>query len=129
MATLLDVVVLDASLVVDLLMTGVNRLPSGAAFAAPAHIDAEVMSALARLARAGTLSSLAVEDMLEGLVELPFDRVALGGLVAEAFALRGNVAIRESLYVALAAHLVAPLLTLDRKLAATCRQTGACLIL
>jgi predicted nucleic acid-binding protein len=129
MATRPEPAVVDASVVVDLLVAGVNRLPSGYAFAAPAHIDAEVLSALARLVRAGTLSSSAVEDMLEGLAELPVQRMPLHELVAPAFALRDNIATRDSLYVALAAGLDAPLITLDRRLAATCRHAGTCKVL
>jgi predicted nucleic acid-binding protein len=129
MALPAELAVLDASVVVDLLLRDSATLPSGLVFVAPAHLDAEVLSALARLCRAGTLSSSAVDDMLEGLTELEVERMPLPGLLATAFGLRDNVALRDSLYVALARGLDATLLTLDRRLAAACRQLGLCSVL
>jgi predicted nucleic acid-binding protein len=129
MATPAEVAVLDASIVVDVLVRGVARLPQAFEFVAPAHLDAEVLSALARLSRAGTLSSAALEDMLDGLAELPLQRMPLPALLAGAFRLRGNISVRDSLYVALAHQLDATLLTLDRRLASVCRHTGVCKIL
>ena len=126
MATPAEVAVVDASVVVDLLVSGEATVPSMLQIVAPAHLDAEVLSALARLSRAGMLSSSAVEDMLEGLSELPLQRMPLPSLLAAAFGLRGNISVRDSLYVALARQLDAPLLTLDRRLASVCRQTGVC---
>ena len=121
-----EVVVLDASAVVDLLVYGTLQLPPGAVLVAPAHLDAEVLSALARLCRAGQLSAAAVDDMLVGLAELPLGRVELPQLLQPAFALRDNVAQRDSLYVVLAQQLDALLLTLDARLATACRQQGLC---
>ena len=129
MATPAEVAVLDASVVVDLLVRDAARLPATVELVSPAHIDAEVLSALARLSRAGVLGSAAVEDMLVGLSELPLQRVPLPALVVAAFGLRGNIAVHDSLYVALAHELDATLLTHDRRLAATCRQTGICKVL
>jgi predicted nucleic acid-binding protein len=121
-----DVVVVDASAVVDLLLHGTGAVPPGAVLVAPAHLDAEVLSALARLCRAGQLSAEAVDDMLEGLAELPLGRVELPKMLQAAFALRENVAQRDSLYVVLAQQLDARLLTLDARLAAACRQQRLC---
>lgn len=121
-----DVVVLDASVVVDLLIRVGASLPSGAMFIAPAHLDAEVLSALARLCRTGTLSQVAVDDMLQGLAELAVDRVDLRGLLQPAFVLRHHVSQHDSLYVAAAQQFDAALLTLDGRLAAACRQHGLC---
>lgn len=118
--------VLDASVVVDLLVRGEPRLPDGFAFVAPAHLDAEVLSALARLARGGSLSAGAVEDMLVGLAELAAERLPLAPLVSAAFELRGNVSQRDSLYVALAQSLGCPLITRDERLAAACRSSNLC---
>jgi predicted nucleic acid-binding protein len=121
-----EVVVVDASVVVQMLLGGASALPAGAVLVAPAHLDAEVLSALARLCRAGQLSANAVEDMLEGLAELPLGRVELPQLVRAAFELRDNLAQRDSLYVVLAQRLDAALLTLDTRLAAVCRQHQLC---
>ena len=121
-----EVVVVDASAVIQLLLYGTPALPARAVLVAPAHLDAEVLSALARLCRAGQLSADAVEDMLDGLAELPLGRVELPQLLQAAFALRDNVAQRDSLYVVLAQRLDAALLTLDSRLAAACRQHRLC---
>jgi predicted nucleic acid-binding protein len=121
-----DVVVVDASAVVDLLLHGTRAVPPGAVLVTPAHLDAEVLSALARLCRAGQLSAEAVDDMLEGLAELPLGRVELPKMLRAAFTLRDNVAQRDSLYVVLAQQLDARLLTRDARLAAACRQQGLC---
>jgi predicted nucleic acid-binding protein len=122
------VAVLDASVVVDLLIGGSVTLPAELAFVAPAHLDAEVLSALARLCRAATLSSQAVHDMLAGLAELAVERMPLPPLLAVAFELRENVAQRDSLYVALARVLECTLLTRDDRLAAACRRGGLCAV-
>jgi predicted nucleic acid-binding protein len=129
MATPVEVGVIDASVVVDILLRDAATLPPGFEFVAPAHLDAEVLSALARLARANTLSVSAVDDMLEGLSELPIERMPLPGLLTAAFGLRDNISVRDSLYVALAQAIDAPLLTRDRRLAEACRRTAICTVL
>ena len=124
-----SIAVLDASVVVDLLVRGEPELPRGYLFVAPAHLDAEVLSALARLCRAGTLSSKAVDDMLEGLSELAVQRMPLQSLLTVAFGLRDNVTQRDSLYVALARLLEATFVTRDERLALACRQRKLCTVL
>ena len=126
MATPVDVGVIDASVVVDLLIRDAATLPSGCEFIAPAHLDAEVLSALARLTRANTLTTAAVDDMLEGLSELPIQRILLPGLLAPAFDLRNNMSVHDSLYVALAQVMDASLITLDHRLATACRRFSLC---
>jgi predicted nucleic acid-binding protein len=123
------VAVLDASVIVDLLLHGTATLPSGYAFVAPAHLDAEVLSAVARLWRAETLSTQAVDDMLAGLAELAVERVPLPPLLAAAFELGENVTQRDSLYVALTRLLGGVLVTRDDRLASACRQLGLCSVL
>ena len=78
-------------MVVDMLLRDAATLPTGFAFVAPAHLDAEVLSALAQPARANTLSSSAVDDMLDGLAELPIERMPLPILLNRAFDLRDNI--------------------------------------
>ena len=123
------VAVLDASVIVDLLLRDAATLPEGYAFVAPAHLDAEVLSALARLWRAMTLSSQAVDDMLAGLAELAVERVPLPPLLATAFEMRENVTQRDSLYVALARRLESVLVTRDDRLASACRHHALCGVL
>ena len=89
----------------------------GAEVHVPAHFDAEVLSALGRLQRAGALSIADVAERLEMLAAAPFERHAVAPLLALAWDRRGNLRLVDALYVALAAELGAPLLTLDRRLA------------
>jgi predicted nucleic acid-binding protein len=118
-------VVVDASAVVDLLVNG-RPLPHPAALASPAHLDAEVLSALGRLHRDGTLSAFDVEEMLEDLAALSVERVPIEALTAIAFSLRHNVALRDGLYVALAQVSDASLKTTDNRLARTCDHQRLC---
>ena len=115
--------VLDASAVVDLLLRNRNgdavraHLP-GAELHTVAHLDAEVLSALARLHRDGALSAEAVDARLRALSRLDVLRLPItGALLQEAWALRNNIAARDALYVALARRLRGRLLTTDRRLA------------
>jgi len=85
--------------------------------AAPAHLDAEVLSALGRYARRNELSSPQVAVRLRALARLPLRRYAVAPLLAEAWGLRENVSLRDALYVALARRLDAALLTTDGSLA------------
>ena len=123
------IAVVDASVIVDLLLRDTATLPFGYTFVAPAHLDAEVSSALARLWRAGTISSRAVDDMLVGLCEIAVERMPLPPLLAAAFELRENVTQRDSLYVALARLLDGALVTRDERLASVCRQLKLCGVL
>lgn len=123
------IAVIDASVIVDLLLRDTATLPPGYTFVAPAHVDAEVSSALARLWRAGTISSRAVDDMLVGLSEIAVERMPLPPLLAAAFELRDNVTQRDSLYVALARMVEGALVTRDERLASVCRQLTLCSVL
>ena len=83
----------------------------------PAHFDAEVLSALGRLARAGRLPEESVDPLLRELVRAPFTRFALQPLLTQAWELRHNLALRDALYVSLARQLGAQLVTADGRLA------------
>ncbi len=114
--------VADASAVVEVLRRTelgdrVATAMRGAAVAAPAHIDAEVLSALGRLSRAGEVDSAAVERSLDRLTRMPVQRYPLPPLLRRAWALRDNIALRDGLYVACAEWLDAAVLTLDARLA------------
>jgi predicted nucleic acid-binding protein len=89
----------------------------GAMLASPAHLDAEVLSALGRLVRAGDAVPAMVGRALDRLVRLPVERYPVAPLVQRAWALRDNIALRDGLYVACAERLTATLLTLDGRLA------------
>ena len=114
--------VVDASVVVEVLRRSergdaVASAMRGATLAAPAHVDAEVMSALGRLVRADEVSPARVARALEHMSRLPVERFPIAPLVQRAWALRGNIALRDGLYVACAETLNATLLTLDGRLA------------
>ena len=117
-----DDLVCDASVMVALLTATsavepiVGRL-RGHVVHVPAHFDAEVLSALGRLHRAGVIPAEEVDRGLEQLAQAPYERHALAPLLAPAWRHRANVRLVDALYFALADELGAPLLTLDRGLA------------
>ena len=86
---------------------------------APAHFDAEVLSALGRLHRGGHLSPTDVSTRLELLQRLPIRRHQLPQLLTGAWDRRGNLRLVDALYVELAEQLNAPIITTDERLAAT----------
>ena len=110
--------VVDATTVVAALVDG-GRDGEWATklLAAPHLLPAEVANILRRAARAGDVSvdlaSLAHADFLRLRVELfPYEPFA-----ERVWQLRDNVTSYDGWYVALAEHLVAPLATLDARLA------------
>lgn len=114
--------VVDASVVVEVLRRSelgdaVATTMRGAMLAAPAHLDAEVLSAWGRLVRAGNAKPAMVGRALDRLVRLPVERYPIAPLVQRAWALRENIALRDGLYVACAETLAGTLLTLDGRLA------------
>lgn len=114
------IAVVDAAIVVDLICDFPaaepyrGALSSATAVAAPAHLDAEVLSALGRLKRAGQLTRAA--QRVEMLAAFGAKRWPLRPLLAPAWALLDRIAARDALYVALAASLDATLITSDRRL-------------
>ncbi|WP_326567944.1 type II toxin-antitoxin system VapC family toxin [Amycolatopsis rhabdoformis] len=117
-----EIAVLDASVLVDLLAgtsyadAAKSRL-KGTVLHAPAHLDAEVLSALGRLQRAGELTTAEVETGLGALTTLPLTRHSVADLAAGAWARRADLRLTDALYVELAAQLKTTVLTTDRRLA------------
>jgi predicted nucleic acid-binding protein len=114
-------VVADASALVDLLLDNepgqaVRRRLAGQVLHAPAHVDAEVLSALGRLHRAGQLEVDDVESRLVSLTEAPLVRHPVDGLVLGAWARRHQLRLADALYVELATTRGWPLVTTDRRL-------------
>lgn len=111
---------MDAATVVDLICDFPAAEPfrrvlaSAEAVAAPAHLDAEVLSALGRLKRAGQLTRPV--ERVEALEDFATSRWPLRPLLSRAWALGDRIAIRDALYVALAESLGAILATTDRRL-------------
>ena len=114
--------VVDATVVVEVLRRSdrgdvVAARMRGSTLAAPAQLDAEVLSALGRLVRAGDAEAAMVTRALDRLVRLPVERFPIAPLVQRAWDLRGHIALRDGLYIACAEMLGATLLTLDGRLA------------
>ncbi len=114
--------VVDASAMVEVLLgTAAGEQARGqlrgTASVAPAHLDAEVLSALGRLVRDGSLEAGAVPERLAALARAPLTRYPVAPLLQEAWALRANLSLRDAIYVALARRLDAALISADRRLA------------
>lgn len=116
----MTIAVVDAATVVDLICDLPaaepyrHHLATANTVAAPAHLDAEVLSALGRLKRAGHLTQEA--DRLEALRIFAARRWPLRPLLAVAWALTDRIAVRDALYVALAVSLDATLVSSDGRL-------------
>jgi predicted nucleic acid-binding protein len=117
--------IIDASVLAVFYLTAdprrdavIARLSAGDALYAPAHLDAEVVSALRGLARANPALQRATPAALRHLARLPVRRMPLAPLLDRMWALRDNVTAYDAAYVALAERLAAPVLTCDAKLAA-----------
>jgi len=116
----LRIAVVDAATVVDLICDFPaaepfrGALASATAVAAPAHLDAEVLSAMGRLERAGRLTRAA--ERVDALAAFGARRWPLQPLLSPAWALVDRIATRDALYVALAASLDATLITTDERL-------------
>lgn len=117
-------IVLDASAVVELLLdtvTGrrVATLIEDAALGlhGPHLLDVEVVSALRRLVRDGSLDDDEAQAAIGGLMALDLQRHSHEALLERAWALRAHVTTYDAVYVALAEALEATLLTCDSKLA------------
>lgn len=117
-----EAVVLDASALVEALLGTelglvVRKRLRGCELHAPAHIDAEALSALGRLHRAQALDSATVSAALTELARAPIIRRPLANLLVGAWAQRGQLRLVDALYVTLATTLQVALLTTDARLA------------
>ncbi len=116
-------VVLDASAMVDLLLgnpegAAVRDRLAGHSLHAPGHLDAEVLSALGRLSRAGDLDEDTGARLLGRVVDAPIERHPVRGLIAGAWARRRQLRLADALYVELAVVRGSALVTTDRRLGA-----------
>lgn len=117
-----DLLVVDASAMVDLLVgsehaAAIRSRMYDHALHAPAHLDAEVLSALGRLQRAGHLDEETVTTLISSLRSAPITRHHLPELLISAWELRHNLRLVDGFYVALAETLDALLITTDASLA------------
>lgn len=97
--------------------TVATRLAAGDALFAPAHLDAEIVSALRGLSRPSPTLRTSVPGALRHLARFPIRRVPLAPLLQRIWELRDNLTSYDAAYVALAEHLDSPLITCDAKLA------------
>ena len=120
------ILVVDASAAVDLLVRSsagerirhALRDVGGATLVTVAHLDAEVLSALARLHRANVLTHGQVSDLLDRLATLAMQRLPITqSLLQAAWGMRDNVAARDALYVAATKAVDGKLVTTDDRLA------------
>ena len=114
--------VLDASAMVDLLLDttasrAVQSAVRGRPLAVPAHFDAEVLSAIGRLHRAGGLTDSAAHARIERLAAAPLQREPLAPLLIGAWARRDDTRLTDALYLELASVLGTVVLTTDHRLA------------
>ncbi len=120
-----EALVVDASAVVEALLgtdlgVKVRARMRGRQLHAPAHLDAEVLSALGRLHRAGELQQPTVTLALADLAAAPIRRHPLASLLSGAWKRRENQRLADALYAELAASLDSiPVLTTDARLART----------
>jgi predicted nucleic acid-binding protein len=119
------VIVVDASVVVDLLLglpphdlaiANLLRAETPHIFA-PHLLDAEVAQVLRRRVRGGTLRAIDAGAALGFLAALPIVRQPHLPFLGRAFALRDNVTVYDALYLVLAEALGATLVTRDAALA------------
>lgn len=113
---------LDASAAVEALLgssrgSAVRHRMRGTQLHAPAHLDAEVLSALGRLHRAGDVRADTVTAALNELAAAPIARHPLPGLLLDAWLIRDRLRLVDALYVVLSEQLDARLVTTDARLA------------
>lgn len=115
-------VIVDASALVDLLLGGplgaaVRLRLTGHSLHTPAHADAEILSALGRLHRAGHVSADVIDTALARLSAAPFQRHLVADLLAGAWSRRHQVRLADAIYIELAVAHDMPLITTDSRLA------------
>lgn len=117
--------VVDASILVELLLrspvaAAVERRlrASGTSLHAPHLIDAEVAQALRRYASLGQIGAERSRELMGDLMDFPVRRYPHVPMLPRIWELRHNLTAYDAAYVTLAEALDAPLVTLDRRLAA-----------
>lgn len=97
--------------------TVATRLAVGDALFAPAHLDAEVVSALRGLSQPNPTLRAAVPGALRHLANFPIRRMPLAPLLQRIWELRDSLTAYDAAYIALAERIDGPLITCDGKLA------------
>ena len=116
-------IVLDSSAAVEWLLglpladAVADRISSAKSVHAPALLDIEVAHVLRRYCAAGEISDRVAERALNSLAELDAVRYTHELLLPLIWRLRHNLTAYDAAFVALAAVLDAPLVTLDARIA------------
>lgn len=116
-------IVLDASVVVELLINGTladairgKFVGRDESLIVPHLIDVEVMSAIRRLAAGQRLDAHRIGELLDGLAALPAERYPHTPLIGRIWELRYRFTAYDATYIALAEAMDAVLYTCDEKL-------------
>jgi predicted nucleic acid-binding protein len=116
-------IVLDASVVVELLLNGALADSIGSelarrdeSFIVPHLLDVEVVSAIRRLAAGERIGSHDSDRFLTSLAALPAERYSHIPLIGRVWELRHNFTAYDATYIALAEAMNAVLYTCDEKL-------------
>lgn len=115
-------IVIDASALIDALLDP-ERVPQvQAAFEnenspviAPSVIDLEVAQTFRRMVRAQEILPTRGVSALQSMALLPLERVHHVNFIQRIWELRDNATAYDAVYIALAEHLEAPIMTTDRK--------------
>lgn len=91
---------------------------------APHIIDLEIVQVLRRWVAAGDITQERGREALADLAAVPLTRYPHVDLLPRVWELRGNLTAYDAAYVALAEALDAPLVTRDRRLAASPGHTA-----
>lgn len=115
-------IVIDGSALAEVVLrseraAAVERGFEGEDLFAPDIVNAEVLSVIRSLLIREQIDGRTAERAVQNLTRAPVQRLMTGGLIAQIWSLHRNVTPYDATYVALAARLDAPLLTLDRRLA------------
>lgn len=116
-------IVLDASVVVELLTNGIladsirhELAGSDESFIVPHLIDVEVVSAIRRIVAGRVIDSHRSGQLLSGLAALPAERYSHAPLIGRIWQLRHNFTAYDATYIALAEATDSVLYTCDEKL-------------
>jgi predicted nucleic acid-binding protein len=115
-------IVVDASAIVELLLrTQPGERVEAAMRAEPAYapslIDAEIVSAVARLERKGVIAPRDAAAIIERWAKATVIRVDTSGLIADVWRRRTSMSTYDAFYIALAERIDGTLVTGDRRLA------------
>lgn len=126
-------IVLDASVVVELLTHGVladairkSLAARDESFIAPHLIDVEVMNAIRRVTARQRVDAYKSRRFLAELAEMPLERYSHLPLIARIWELRHNFTAYDATYIALAEASDSVLYTCDEKLRSGHRARVVC---